>query len=137
MVLLLMGHQFINFNLVCATLFKYRHNLLTFLVYKEAVTLTSADKSLVCAIRIGATEEYQTTSSPSFLARSIAQWEKNQVSVQRGTQGLRYGALASIFLSLFFLRARRTSNKRDCLQFRALLSSCAMRGFQNFQFLCR
>ena len=46
------------------------------MVYKEAVTLTSADKSLVCAIRIGATEEYQTTSSPSFLARSIAQWEK-------------------------------------------------------------
>lgn len=61
---------------MCVTLFKYRHYLLTFLVYKEAVTLTSADKSLVCAIRMGATEEYQKTSSPSFLARSIAQWEK-------------------------------------------------------------
>ena len=46
------------------------------MVYKEAVTLTSADKSLVCAIWMGATEEYQTTSSPSLLARSIAQWEK-------------------------------------------------------------
>ena len=46
------------------------------MVYKEAVTLTSADKSLVCAIRMGATEKYQTTSSPSFLARSIAQWGK-------------------------------------------------------------
>ena len=49
------------------------------MVYKDAGTLTSADKSLMCAIRIGATEEYHTTSSPSFLARSIAQWEKKLV----------------------------------------------------------
>ena len=48
------------------------------MVYKEAGTVTSADKSLVCAIRMGA-EEYQITSSPSFLARSIAQWEKKLV----------------------------------------------------------
>ena len=60
---------------MCVTLFKYRHYLLTFLVYKEAGTLTSADKSLMCAIWMGA-EEYHTTSSPSFLTRSIAQWEK-------------------------------------------------------------
>ena len=77
------------------------------MVYKEAVTLTSADKSLVCAIRMGAIEEYQTTSSPSFLARSIAQWEKKLGERAARNSGIEARCTCINFsLTGFFTRAK-------------------------------